>query len=163
ILRRAFTLRRLLPFVLGLTTATLAASPASAEMQSVKLDHHLCETTGGGRFVPIPDFPGEKIDRRLLPDIHWMERRFHIFITDGYSLGPGHAAGGEHPIGLATDIVPNRATGGTWGEIGDLAHLAEPKQNEPRPPWRWVGYNGDPGHGRGNHLHLSWLHSPADP
>src|SRR6476620_12055110 len=92
-----------------------------------------------------------------------MKHRFDIFITDGYSTDPVHAQNGEHPIGLATDIVPNKAVGGTWGEIGDLAHLAEPKQNAPIPPWRWVGWNGDPGHGRGNHLHLSWMHSPATP
>jgi hypothetical protein len=30
-------------------------------------------------------------------------------------------------------------------------------------PWRWVGWNGDPGHGRGDHLHLSWSHSDTDP
>ena len=36
-------------------------------------------------------------------------------------------------------------------------------QDAPIPPWRWVGWNGDPGHGRGNHLHLSWMHSPAKP
>jgi hypothetical protein len=161
--RRASTLRRLLPVVLGLTAAALAASPASAEMQSVKLDRHLCETTGGGRFVPIPDFPGEKIDRRLLPDIAWMERRFDIFITDGYSTDPVHDANGEHPIGLATDIVPNEAEGGTWSKIGTLANLAEPKQNQPILPWRWVGWNGDPGHGRGDHLHLSWSHSVTEP
>ena len=27
------------------------------------------------------------------------------------------------------------------------------------PPFRWVGYEGDAGHGCGNHLHLSWNHS----
>ena len=32
-----------------------------------------------------------------------------------------------------------------------------------RTPWRWVGYNGDANHGRGNHLHLSWNHAPARP
>jgi hypothetical protein len=26
-----------------------------------------------------------------------------------------------------------------------------------------VGYNGDIGHGRGHHLHLSWSHSPTEP
>jgi hypothetical protein len=36
-------------------------------------------------------------------------------------------------------------------------------QNAPIMPWRWVGWNGDPGHGRGNHLHLSWSHSPTEP
>ena len=140
----------------------LSAAPASA-MRSEKIAHHLCKTVRGGRFVPIPGFPGEKIDRRLLPDIRWMKRRFDIFITDGYSRDSVHAENGEHPIGLATDIVPNVAKGGTWNEIGDLAHLAEPHQDQPIMPWRWVGWNGDAGHGRGNHLHLSWSHSPTPP
>jgi hypothetical protein len=140
----------------------LAASPAAA-MRSEKIAPHLCKTVRGGRFVPIPGFRGEKIDRRLLPDIRWMKRRFHIFITDGYSRDPVHDVNGEHPIGLATDIVPNFAKGGTWNDIGELAHLAEPRRDRPIMPWRWVGWNGDPGHGRGNHLHLSWSHSPAKP
>jgi uncharacterized membrane protein YgcG len=152
---------------IALSLATLAAAatalPASAEMRSTRISRHVCKTVHGGRFVPIPGFPAEKIDRRLLPDIRWMKRRFDIFITDGYSLDPVHAANGEHPIGLATDIVPNTAKGGTWNDIADLAHLAEPQQNAPIPPWRWVGWNGDAGHGRGNHLHLSWMHSDAQP
>jgi len=142
--------------------AALAASPAAA-MRSKKVASHLCKTVGGGRFVAIPGFPGEEIDRRLLPDIRWMKRRFDIFITDGYSTDPVHAAVGEPPIGLATDIVPNSAAAGTWNEIGELAHLAEPRQDQPIMPWRWVGWTGDPGHGRGDHLHLSWSHSDTDP
>jgi hypothetical protein len=149
--------------LLTFSVAAAGASPATARMRSTKLDRHLCKTVGGGRIVPIPGFPGESIDRRLLPDIRWMKRRFHIFITDGYSLDPVHASNGEHPLGLATDIVPNRAVGGTWREIGELAHKAEPTQDHPIPPWRWVGWNGDAGHGRGDHLHLSWMHSPAEP
>jgi hypothetical protein len=142
--------------------AALVASPAAAA-RSHKVAPHLCKTVRGGHFVPIPGFPGEKIDRRLLPDIRWMKRRFHIFITDGYSRNSVHAENGEHPIGLATDIVPNTAKGGTWNDIGKLAHLAEPKQDQPIMPWRWVGWNGDAGHGRGDHLHLSWSHSEAEP
>ena len=42
-----------------------------------------------------------------------------------------------------------------------LALWAEPVQNQPVPPFRWVGYDGDAGHGCGNHLHLSWNHAPA--
>ena len=118
---------------------------------------------GGGRFVDIPGFPGETIDRRLLADIRWMKRRFDIFITDGYSTDPAHARNGEHPIGLAADIVPNRAKGGTWRKIGALARKTEPRQDHPIPPWRWVGWNGDSGHGRGDHLHLSWMHSETKP
>jgi hypothetical protein len=161
-LRRAFN-RGPLVVALGLTLAVVVTSQASAEMQSVELSNHLCKTIGGGRFVPIPDFPGETIDRRLLPDIAWMERRFKIFITDGYSTDSVHAQNGEHPIGLATDIVPNTEVGGTWTKIGNLANFAEPKQDEPIPPWRWVGWNGDAGHGRGDHLHLSWSHSVTEP
>ena len=44
---------------------------------------------------------------------------------------------------------------------------AEPRQDRPKLPWRWVGYDGDAGHGRGNHLHLSWGHNdrttPGEP
>ncbi len=157
--------RTLVLLAIGIGALCVAASPA-AGMRSKKIAPHLCKTVNGGRFVAIPGLPAERIDRRLLPDIRWMKRRFDIFVTDGYSNDPVHAQNGEHPIGLATDIVPNRGKGGTWGEIGDLAHLAEPRQNEPIMPWRWVGWNGDAGHGRGNHLHLSWSHSdtpPGDP
>ena len=47
----------------------------------------------------------------------------------------------------------------SWAPITRLAHWAEPVQNQPRPPFRWVGYDGDAGHGCGNHLHLSWEHA----
>jgi hypothetical protein len=156
--RRVWTVAALAIALLG-----LAASPAAGRMRSTKLDRHLCKTVHGGRFVPIPGFQGERIDRRLLPDVRWMKRRFDILITDAYSRDPVHAANGEHPIGLAADIVPNKAVGGTWDEIAELAHLTEPRQDAPIPPWRWVGWNGDAGHGRGDHLHLSWAHSPAKP
>ncbi len=111
-----------------------------------------------GRIVAIPGFPGERVDSRLLPDIRWLRAKYHIAITDGFAL-EGHAPGGEHPIGEAIDIVPG--PGGSWNDIDRLARFAEPHQNHPRAPWRWVGYNGDAGHGRGNHLHLSWRHGAA--
>jgi hypothetical protein len=142
--------------------ALLLAASAANGMRSAKLGPHLCKTVNGGKFVKIPGFPGEKIDRRLLRDIRWMKRKFHAFITDGYSTD-GHAWNGEHPIGLAADIVPNVAKGGGWSDIGDLAHVAEPIQNQPIMPWRWVGWNGDAGHGRGDHLHMSWAHSETRP
>lgn len=141
--------------------AVLCVAAAGAAMRSEKLGPRLCETTGGGRFVHIPDFPGEKIDRRLLADIRYIRNRWPIMITDGHSLDPVHSANGEHPVGLALDIVPNTAEGGRWRHIDQLAEWAEPKQNRPRAPFRWVGYDGDANHGRGHHLHLSWSHSPS--
>ena len=140
--------------------AVLVAAPfSSARMQSVEISNKVCKTTGGGKFVDIPGFPGEKIDRRLLQDIKHLRRKYKIFITDGYSTDPVHSANGEHPRGLALDIVPNFAAGGTWNDIDKLAKWAEPSQNQPRSPFRWVGYNGDSGHGSGHHLHLSYSHS----
>jgi hypothetical protein len=115
---------------------------------------------GGGKIVPIPGDPGETIDERILADLLALRARYHFKVTDGYAP-TGHAAGGEHPLGLAVDLVPGR--GGTWDDIDALARWAEPKQGRPRSPFRWVGYDGDSGHGRGDHLHLSWSHSPAAP
>jgi len=139
------------------------AAVAFAKMTSTKLDRKLCETTGGGRFVPIPGFPGESIDRRLLTDIEFLVRKYNIFITDGYSIDPVHARNGEHPIGLALDIIPDSTKTRRWRKVSRLARWAEPLPGAPRPPFRWVGYNGDIGHGRGDHLHLSWSHSPTPP
>ena len=134
-------------------------------MTSTQLGPKLCETTGGGRFVKIPGFPGEKIDRRLLTDIEFLLEKYKhkIFITDGYSTDPVHARNGEHPIGLALDIIPDFSRTKKWRKVSRLAKWAEPERDEPRAPFRWVGYNGDVNHGRGNHLHLSWSHSETKP
>jgi hypothetical protein len=113
---------------------------------------------GGGRIVPIPGQAGESADERIVPDILLLQQRFHFTITAAYAPS-GHAEGGEHPLGLAVDLVPG--PGSTWDDIDALAHWAEPEQNHPRSPFRWVGYDGDAGHGRGNHLHLSWEHGAA--
>ena len=149
---------------IAITTAVAAltlsaAAPASARMKTTKQADGTCLTVGGGRFVDIPGFPGEQIDRRLLRDVRWLRRHYGIFVTDGYSADDVHAANGEHPIGLALDIVPDKARGGTWEQIDALAAWAEPRQNAPVAPFRWVGYDGDANHGRGHHLHLSWAHS----
>jgi hypothetical protein len=153
--------RSIVAVLLAALAVGALAARASARMKSTKLSPGVCLTSGGGRFVDIPGFPGEMIDKRLLRDIRWLRRHYPIFITDGYSTSPIHSANGEHPLGLALDIVPDTAAGGTWADIDALASFAEPQQNAPTPPFRWVGYNGDSHHGRGHHLHLSWSHSPA--
>jgi hypothetical protein len=143
----------------------MLAAVALGKMRSTQLDNKLCETRGGGKFVKIPGFPGEKIDRRLLTDIEFLLEKYKhkIFITDGYSTDPVHSRNGEHPIGLALDIIPDFSRTNKWRKVSRLAKWAERKQDRPRPPFRWVGYNGDANHGRGNHLHLSWSHSPTKP
>jgi hypothetical protein len=113
---------------------------------------------GGGRLVPITGAPGQLVDERIAPDVEYLMSRYRVIVTAGYAP-TGHAADGEHPLGLAVDLQPG--AGGTWDDVDRLARWAEPVQNHPRPPFRWVGYNGDANHGRGNHLHLSWMHGPA--
>ena len=126
--------------------------------------------TGRSRWVPVPGQTWARLDRRILPDVLYLIRRYHVRITEAYGT-IGHEPFGEHPLGLAVDIEPG--AGGTWADVSRLARWAEPRQNHPRRPFRWVGWNGDFNHGDPSvckprlgcapHLHLSWAHSPTAP
>jgi hypothetical protein len=130
----------------------------------------IASIAGGGRWVPVPGQTWALVDRRILPDVLYLIRRYHVRITEGYGT-VGHVHYGEHPLGLAVDIEPG--AGGTWADVSRLASWAEPLQNRPRKPFRWVGWNGDFNHGHPSvcrrsrgcapHLHLSWSHSPTPP
>ncbi len=110
-----------------------------------------------GGIVPIPGQPGESIHSSILGDVRQLIRQYKLTITDGYGGSPPHAPNSDHKWGGAIDAVPDFARGGSWALVSKLARIAEPSQGHPVSPWRWVGYNGDPGHGEGNHLHLSWM------
>jgi chromosome segregation ATPase len=109
----------------------------------------------GGGMVPIPGQPGETIHPSILGDVMKLIRQYKLKIYDGFGGSPPHAAHSDHLWGGAIDAGPG--PGGSWALVTKLANWAEPSQNNPRKPFRWVGYNGDPGHGEGNHLHLSWI------
>jgi hypothetical protein len=162
----------LLALVLAALIACLLAGTASAGPVATRV------VRATGTIVPIPAAipheAGDMVDRRIIPDLRWIARRFPIFVTDGYSgpLPDGehagcrgcHVKGSDHYNGLAVDIVPLQWSGKcdrNWRGITRLARWAEPRQNRPAPPFRWVGYDGDSGHGCGDHLHLSWEHAPA--
>ena len=133
-----------------------------------------------GKIVPIPaSIPhqaGAMIDRRLIPDLRYLAAHFAISINEGYAGPlPGnprkivgcprcHVADSDHKNGMAVDIGPRTPSARCdrhWKGVTRLAKWAEPRQNHPRAPFRWVGYDGDAGHGCGNHLHLSWTHADA--
>src|SRR5215467_2936195 len=135
-------------FVLAVVVAaSLAAPVASAAPIPTRL------TYADGRIVPIPaSVPheaGDMIDRRIVPDLRWIAKRYPIYITDGFSgrLPDGehigcsgcHVEHSDHLNGLAVDIIPFDGTVGrcdpTWGPISRLADWAEPRQNHPRPPF----------------------------
>jgi hypothetical protein len=164
--------RALLVLAGVLALGLLAANSANAGPASTRLAY------ASGEIVPIPaSIPheeGDMVDKRIVGDLRWIAARFPIYVTDGYSgpLPSGehvgcnncHVEGSDHYNGLAVDVVPLHGDGKcdeTWRGITRLAEWAEPVQNQPAPPFRWVGYDGDAGHGCGNHLHLSWQHSQA--
>jgi hypothetical protein len=130
----------------------------------------IVRVTGGGRWARVPGQTWARVDRRILADVLYMVRRYHVRITEGFGT-VGHELFGEHPLGLAVDVEPG--PGGSWAEVSRLARWAEPRQNHPRRPFRWVGWNGDFNHGHPSvceprlgcapHLHLSWSHSRARP
>jgi hypothetical protein len=165
--------RILLALAALLALGLLIANAASAGPVSTRVVHT------PGEIVPIPaSIPheeGDMVDKRIVPDLRWIAAHYPIYVTDGYS-GPlpngehvgcnmCHVKDSDHYNGVAVDVVPLNGTPGkcdaTWAPITRLAEWAEPLQNQPVPPFRWVGYNGDAGHGCGNHLHLSWQHAPA--
>ncbi|HEY2334922.1 MAG TPA: hypothetical protein VGH58_07950 [Solirubrobacterales bacterium] len=156
-----------------LAICLLAANSAEAGPPVTRIIHT------SGEIVPIPAAvpheEGDMVDSRIVGDLRWIAARFPIYVTDGYS-GPlpngehvgcdnCHVNGSDHYNGLAVDVVPLHGTSGkcdaSWAGITRLAEWAEPVQNQPVAPFRWVGYEGDAGHGCGNHLHLSWNHAPA--
>jgi len=158
--------------LVAIVLAACAVWPAGASAATARTVY------ATGKIVPIPaSIPheeGDMVDRRILPDLRWIAEHFPIFVTDGYSgpLPGGGRAGcnrchtrhSDHYNGLAVDLVPEGGGSkcdSSWRPITRLAHWAEPVQNKPRPPFRWVGYDGDAGHGCGNHLHLSWNHAEA--
>jgi len=147
-------------------------APAAAGPTTTRLVY------AAGEIVPIPaSVPheeGDMVDRRIVPDLRWLAAHFPIYVVDGYSgpLPNGEHAGchgchvrhSDHYNGVAVDIVPlsySAKCDSSWRGITRLAHWAEPVQNRPVAPFRWVGYDGDAGHGCGNHLHLSWEHALA--
>jgi hypothetical protein len=129
-----------------------------------------------GRWLaPVPS-TGVRCDARIVEDVLYLIRRFTLTVTACFAA-TGHALGGEHPLGLAVDVVP---------EDGDWKHTLAAAQSfgwspgcaatgcadATKPPLRAVLYNGYPGHGDpahcappvcAAHLHLSWAHGPAEP
>ena len=124
----------------------------------------------GDWLAPVPGFPGERCDRRIVADVVLLTRGYGLNLTDCFG-GPPHDSRGEHPLGLAADLVP---VDGDWNRTLALARAAgwspacAASGCAGRGPFRVVLYNGFPGHGDPAHtdtphLHLSWQHSPAPP
>jgi hypothetical protein len=134
---------------------------------------------GPGGLVALPKTvtAGAAIDcdRRIRDDVIWLAREFKVTVTACYAI---HSQAGEHPLGAAVDLVPDpgrswssttarlaRAVG--WRRSCAASGVAPACAHQ---PFRFVGYNGYPGHGdpahcgcgTNAHLHLSWLTSASE-
>jgi hypothetical protein len=126
---------------------------------------------GDGQWlVAVPGFPGERCDARIVADVLAITHEFGLRLSDCFGGAP-HDSDGEHPLGLATDLVP---VDGDWSRTARAAAAfgwtaACATAGCPgRGPLRVVLYNGYPGHGdpahtSTPHLHLSWQHAAARP
>jgi len=146
------------------TAGTLSGGPGKTHVRD-----------GRGTFVPVPDsiphVDGAYVDSRIVDDLEFIADHFKVYVVEGFAgrLPSGekvgcpacHVRDSEHKIGLGVDLIPlvKPRCDKTWHGTTRLAEWAEPRQGEPRAPFRWVGYDGDYNHGCGNHLHLSWNHS----
>jgi hypothetical protein len=116
---------------------------------------------------------GLRCDARIIADVEYLLARFGLRATACFAAS-GHARSGEHPLGLALDAVP---ADGDWSRTLAAAEAfgwrpacgASGCVGVLREPFRFLGYNGYPGHGdpahagAGAHIHLSWSHAPAAP
>jgi hypothetical protein len=124
----------------------------------------------GPWLVGVPGAQDERCDARIVPDVLALLSTFGLRLTACYGGAP-HATDGEHPLGLAIDLVP---ADGDWARTMTAARAfgwspaCATSGCSGRGPFRVVLYNGFPGHGdpahtSTPHLHLSWQHAPADP
>ena len=111
--------------LLAAALAPLAiAAPAGAGMVSVKLPDGTCQTTGGGRLrCRSPASPEERIDRRLLTDLAWLEKRVTRLRHRRLLARPVHAATASTRSGW-------RSTGPRIGR----RHLGRDRRRSPPGP-----------------------------
>jgi hypothetical protein len=129
----------------------------------------------GDWLAPLPGTSIE-CDTRIVDDVAWLTSQFGLTVTACFAA-TGHVLHGEHPLGLAVDVIPSH---GNWSRTLAAARYfgwsggcaASGCAGRASPPIRVVLYNGFPGHGDpahcrppacSPHLHLSWTHGPAQP
>jgi hypothetical protein len=148
---------------------------AAVSLAGLPAGSTISQALAGGIWLgAVPGTGSTVCDRRIVPDVVALLRRYRLSAGDCFSL-TGHAGAGEHPLGLAIDVVP--APGGSWDLVAQAAIALGWRAScattgcagQLPSPFRFIGYNGyplhgDPEHAGANaHLHLSWQHTPAAP
>jgi hypothetical protein len=127
----------------------------------------------GGWLATVPG-TDQRCDARIVENVQAILATYHAALTACYAA-TGHEPTGEHPLGLAVDLVPRPP--GSWESMARLAAFAGWREScastgcagQTGTAFRFVGWNGYSGHGdpahagSGAHLHLSWDHGPGRP
>ena len=113
---------------------------------------------GGYTFGPVPGFPGEEANTRIIPLLVKLLKKYGGFLTDAYDRdhSAGHKSPGHNVTGTAADIVPKVQDAAGWNRIEALGKWAVSQG-------MIVGYGAGvpgsqpwPGHGRGLHIHIEF-------
>lgn len=105
---------------------------------------------GGGRIVPIPWAPGERINSSILPLVTRLHQRYGVHVSDAY--GPGHVSAGHTQFGTSVDFVPGSSG---WDGVDRVAAWAVGQGYQVLYDGR-LGTTAYPNHGRGHHLHVTF-------
>jgi hypothetical protein len=71
--------------------------------------------------VPLPGFPGERCEARILRDVLALVAAYGLHVSDCFGGSPPHQRNGEHPLGLAMDAEP---AVGAWDRTMAMARAA---------------------------------------
>ncbi len=156
------------------TTQQLASGSATCDgLGAAQLSGQAQRVGFSGRWLAaLPGFPGERCDGRIIADVLLLASRYRLAVSDCFGLGEDrggpHATRGEHPLGLALDAGP---ASGDWDLVDQLARDLGWRREcaasgcegaaSLNAVLRAIYYTGYPGHGRGDHIHISWRHAPA--
>lgn len=127
----------------------------------------------GATWLSTVPGTNRQCDARIVANVVAILERYHAALTACYAA-TGHESSGEHPLGLAVDLVPGSSD---WTALEQLARFAGWRPScassgcasQTHTAFRFVGWNGYPGHGDpahaglNAHLHLSWDHGPGRP
>jgi hypothetical protein len=144
--------------------SSLAAMAQPGQSQSGPLS--------GAWLATVPG-TNQRCDARIVPNVAMLLAAYHAVLVACYAA-TGHESSGEHPLGLAVDLVPGSSS---WAGLERLARFAGWREacastgcaSQTHTAFRFVGWNGYPGHGDSAHaglnahLHLSWNHGPGRP
>jgi hypothetical protein len=126
---------------------------------------------GPKKFVPVPQkyqaCTSCTVDARILPNLVYLLKKYKMVVTQGRNSYPPSRTHGD---GTGVDIVAGPSDPGWKGvdaaakAVGYRSGCAgtggSPGAGCPlMPAFIWVGYDGVSGHGKFNHLHLSWANA----